>query len=261
MKTTLILALAGAFLFTGCAAKTNVLAPIAYQQEVDEVEKLLNRGNMLQAVDELSVLIQINPKASRAIFLRGVAYQGLERFDRAVEDFQSVLKLEPKSEKSHYNLGMIYAYKLNEPKLALKHFDQFLTLSPQHAKAFSVAKTMASLDGPDRLLMSPGTKVERVLDEVRNTTSIGAKRSLLENAIKEYPNSPIFPYLLGRTYDSQDKQASDDWAKAKSCYEKTLAIRPTCAPCQKALGALLVRQGQLQEGQLHLRKASLFDPS
>src|ERR1043166_1800063 len=112
---------------TACVPPKNALVPVAYQYELEDARRLIDHNKNSQAIEQLTLLIQISPKEPEAIFLRGLAYQKLERLEKAVSDYQAVLKLNPDHLKAHYNLGMIYAFKLNDRKLALDHFDRFLT--------------------------------------------------------------------------------------------------------------------------------------
>ena len=52
----------------------------------------------------------------------------------AVADYQAALAANPKLPGAHYELGMIYANKLNDPISAIYHFKRFLDLSPNTDK-------------------------------------------------------------------------------------------------------------------------------
>jgi LysM repeat protein len=52
----------------------------------------------------------------------------------AVADYQAALAANPKLAGAHYELGMIYANKLNDPISAIYHFKRFLDLSPSTDK-------------------------------------------------------------------------------------------------------------------------------
>jgi len=203
---------------SGCASPHKAVGRIAFQEDLREAQKLIARGHRRQAIDELTLLLEVDPKNEEVRLARAVAYQGLEEFPRAVGDYEAVLEKNPNSPKAHYNLGMIFAFKTGEPQKALEHFDRFLTLAPRHPEAFSAAKIMHSLD--------------------RST------------------GDPVGPYLRAQSLEESGREQ-----EAILLYQEALKARPTCAPCQAALGRLLIKNKRGREGEIHLMKAGLFDPN
>ena len=106
--------------FGGCATMKPVMLHRAFQEDTGEAKKLVETGHLKQGVDDLSMLLDMDPKNSEARFLRAKAYQGLEQFDLAVKDYEALLKFDPNNTKALYNLGMIFGFKLNEPERALE---------------------------------------------------------------------------------------------------------------------------------------------
>lgn len=128
-----------------CASLTGSTLHTAYNDEIFENEKLIRSGRYRQAVDELGMLLELDPKNERVLFLRGVANQHLEEYSLAVQDYQGVLALNAKSSPAYYNLGMIYAFILNDRDHAQENFKRFLELSPLHPESFGVRKILAAL--------------------------------------------------------------------------------------------------------------------
>ncbi|MBI2091886.1 MAG: tetratricopeptide repeat protein [Deltaproteobacteria bacterium] len=54
------------------------------------------------------------------LFADGVSFQKNGRYNEAIEAYTRLLKDYPDESKAHYNLGMIYAYKVVNNKLALE---------------------------------------------------------------------------------------------------------------------------------------------
>lgn len=211
---------------SGCAFSQRRAFNPSYDDDLHSAKQMIRNGQRRQAIDELTMLIEMNPKDTAARFLRGVAYQGLEEYSLAIADYEKVLKTNSRHEKAHYNLGMIYAFKLNDPKGALNHFDQFLSLEPNHPESYPVAKIMCSLDQPSS--QSEGNPEQ---------------------------DSPLPSYLLAKDLD----QAGKDEEAIRS-YRKAIEIRPTCIPCRTSLGELLIRKKKNKEGEIQLMKAKLFGP-
>lgn len=241
-------------LISGCASMGQPSSlRHAFREEVGEGRKLLQTGHYREAVDELSMLLEMDSDNGEALLARAAAYQHLEAFEPAVQDYERVLKKDPDSAKAHYNLGMIYAYKLNDPARALDHFDRFLTADPRSPRAFSAAKIMCSIDSEDSSEDSALKEdVRRALEE----RDPDKKREVLREVSKKYAASPLPLYLIAKSYEFEGKR--DEAIRA---YKQALAIRPTCGPCHQALGKLLIRLKARDEGETHLLKAELFDPN
>lgn len=65
----------------------------------------------------------------------GVCYTQSQNFDRAVLEFEKVLKLNPNDSETQYNLGVIYAEHAKDQAKAIEHFRKYLLLSPQDQDA------------------------------------------------------------------------------------------------------------------------------
>ena len=242
-------------LASGCASLGgSAVVHRAFREDMQEGNKLVQTGHYRQAVDELSMLLEMDPRNEEARLVRAVAYQALEELPLAIEDYETVLKGNPDSAKAHYNLGMIYAFKLDDPRRALGHFDRFLSLEPDHPKAFAVAKIMCSVDN------SAGTG-DPVLDEALQRAgqipNLEERKSRIGDLARESPGSPLPHLLLGKTYEFEG-----EGDQAIESYRTAIEIQPTCAPCQQRLGkALLGRRKTAREGMALLRKAELFNPN
>lgn len=259
MKTTvkIFVVVLFALFMIGCAAKKNNLMPMMYDYELSEIKTLIQNDKNLQALDELNMLIQMSPSNADALLMRGVVYQKLERYNDAVKDYQKVATLKPTEGKAYYNLGMIYAYKLNEKKLALKHFDQFLSIDPENEASFDVAKVMMNLDQSDSTVVAQSVEMQQVITKAEQSKNVNQKRVVLNDGLRQYPNSPIFYLLLGNTY--ADERSKESFDTARDYYEKSLEQRITCAQCQRKYGDLL-RDKNPKESMIRLKKAKLFEP-
>lgn len=220
------------------------------QIQLEESERMIQTGQRRLAVDELSMLIEIDPQNEQARLLRGIAYQGLEEYQLAIQDYEAVLKKNPAAEKAHYNLGMIYAFKINEVSKALDHFDQFLSLQPDHSKAYAVAKIMRSIEDQGIEPLPDG------FDQILEISDLTERRQQLQEAASRFPSSPLPHYFIGKSYEQEG-----DLAKAIESYETALKIRPTSGAAHRSLANLLLKKGRKGESKIHQTKASLFESS
>jgi tetratricopeptide (TPR) repeat protein len=103
----------------------------------------------------------------------------------AVADYQAALGANPKLPGAHYELGMIYANKLNDPISAIYHFKRFLELSPNTDKKDQVQAIIdkqgsdyaSSLPNagpsPDDMskLQADNASLKKEVDDANNTIS------------------------------------------------------------------------------------------
>ncbi len=240
-------------LTAGCATMRPTVLNRAFHEEVEATRQLMASGHLKQAVEELTLLIDMDPKNVEARTLRGVAYQQLEEFGLAIKDFEAVIQTDPSSSKAYYNLGMIFAYKLYDLPKALEYFDRFLSLAPDHNRAFSVAKIMRSLDASRG---ASSNVLPDLLKEAEGVADLGERRRRLSEISKLDPASPLPDYSMGQCYEAEGKES-----EAIKSYQEALHKGPTCAPCHESLGRLLIRKKRESEGRIHLTKARLFDPN
>lgn len=253
MNKILIL-LTGIALTFACAAARPSAVRFAFEDDLQEAKKSINSGHLRQAIDDLTMLLAMDSKNDEARFLRATAYQELDDQTDAIQDYQTLLKRNPRFAKAHYNLGMIYAYKLNDPVRALEQFDLFLSTEPNHPKAFSVAKIMCSLDA--NRTETTDENFQQFLDQVMEVGDPEKRREKLLEGTRRYPSSPVTHYLIGKTYEYEGETEA-----AMRAYETALSLQSTCAPCHLALGKLLAKKSRNPEAELHLLKAKLFDPN
>ena len=225
----------------------------AFSEDLSENERLVRSGEYGDALDDLSMLLEMDPKNERARFSRAVALQKMDRDEEAIEDYEILVKQNPNAHKALYNLGMLYAFKYNDNQKALQTFDRFLTLQPESEEAFRVAKIMVSID-EDGFTESQ----ERNKEIVERSTLIESpseRRRLLTKAQKMEPDSSLFEYLIGQTFEAEGNSKM-----AAVHYELATSKQPTCAVCQKSMGTLLIQSGDATKGKAYLMKARLFEP-
>jgi len=88
-----------------------------------------------KALNYWSRAISSNQNTAAAYSNRGLAYQDLKQYQKAVADYSQAIKLDPAYAAAYNNRGNSY-YALNEYQLALNDFNQSLKLKPQNANAY-----------------------------------------------------------------------------------------------------------------------------
>lgn len=259
LAMTLVVAL---IFFNGCATTGGGKFRNLFEEDIAQNRESVRQGNIPKAIGELSLLLEMDPQNEETRFLRALAYQKMEHYEKAAKDYNELLKYHPKHEKANYNLGMIYAFKIGDKKAALKCLDRFITLNPTHQNAFSAAKTMLSLDKEDSYANQPEFKktIEKILTDrgIARAETEGdeqKKKKTLQEIIHSAPNSAQAHFAMAKTLEEEGK--TEDAIKS---YKNALEINPTFALCHQELGRLLIRTGKENEANIHLTKASLFQP-
>jgi tetratricopeptide (TPR) repeat protein len=69
------------------------------------------QGNPDKALEEYQKALDVDPHYVQAYTNMGAVYLGMKDFDRAIENFKKVIELNYWDKKAHYNLGMAYLYQ------------------------------------------------------------------------------------------------------------------------------------------------------
>ncbi len=245
--------------FIGCATPgKRIKYQYIFQEEISDIKESVAGGSPSQAIQSLSMMLEMDPKNKDTRFLRAIAYQKLNQYERAAEDYNILLEQYPDNGKAHYNLAMIYAFKVVDKKAALKHFDRFLTLDIKSPKAFEVAKIMCALARFQQAAEADANTVFadwslKMSSEEKNEK---AKKNLLLGAIDLDPGR-LEPYFAM----ASELEEKGDLAEAAKYYEKAIDAVPTSAEAHYRLGQLLLKEKDESGAQIHLAKASLFNPN
>lgn len=92
-------------------------------------------NNIDEAISYYSMAIGIDAKYAKAYLRRGDAYRKVKNNWKAKNDYLSVIKLDPKIESAHHNLGHIN-YETKEYSAAITNFTNALALNSTDAEVF-----------------------------------------------------------------------------------------------------------------------------
>jgi len=110
---------------------------------------LAEMGDRIEAQREWQRALQIWPDNREAQFnlarFRGNRYLRQGRYREAANEFDKMLLLDPFNPAICYNLGTLYAHRLNDPKRAERYFRRCLQIDPQGAAAAAAAEQLQRL--------------------------------------------------------------------------------------------------------------------
>ncbi|VVB66453.1 Proteasome-activating nucleotidase [Candidatus Gugararchaeum adminiculabundum] len=93
------------------------------------------KGNYDKAIENYNMTIVLNPNFSEAYFNRGLAYYNKKNFDKSIEDYARAAELDPRNPVIYNNRGDAY-YRKQEFDKAIVDYDRALKLNPRYLKAF-----------------------------------------------------------------------------------------------------------------------------
>lgn len=104
---------------------------------------LNGQGRYTEAITCFDRAIEIDPKDPASYTDRGQAYAYMKEYDKAIEDFNSVLVLDPigdQAQAAFYYLGRIKML-IGKDEEAIGHFDRLLELVPTDAEGYFLRGT------------------------------------------------------------------------------------------------------------------------
>lgn len=116
----------------------------------------------------------------------------------AVDAFEKSLELNPRSVAAHYELGLLYENRLNEPAIALYHYKQVMRIRPNGHPAEivlarmkgceqEIAKSVAMVQADPAVM----AELERLKEENRRLQrDLETMRALASSNVQIYTNAP-----------------------------------------------------------------------
>lgn len=119
-------------------AKTS---PLIAQNHVNLGALYAQQNNWEKAIEEFKTAIKIEPKYERAYHNLATAYYVLKKYDLAVENYQKALSLDPNISESYQNLAVIY---LNSGKLDLakENTEKAININPDKKNSYALLGTI-----------------------------------------------------------------------------------------------------------------------
>jgi tetratricopeptide (TPR) repeat protein len=87
-----------------------------------------------RAIQDLDQAIRINPSDALAFGNRGNYYAVKRQYDRAIQDYDQAIRINPNFAKAFYNRGRAYAYKRQYDR-AIQDYDQAIRINPHEHNA------------------------------------------------------------------------------------------------------------------------------
>ena len=116
-----------------------VIAVISCKNENSvEGDRFYAAGNYEKAVEAYSTYLRTEPRDIKTLYNRGRAYEELEKFDLALEDFNQVIKEDPLNVNAHLSITIDYYNRLNDYENTIFFAEKVLKLDETNASAFTL---------------------------------------------------------------------------------------------------------------------------
>jgi len=80
--------------------------------------------------------LKIRPRSEEALYGRGLWFQEHNQIDKAIQDYTSIIQINPANKNAHFNLGYIHHILLKVYPEALKHYTKAINTDPTYAEAY-----------------------------------------------------------------------------------------------------------------------------
>jgi len=80
--------------------------------------------------------LRLKPNSIEALYDRGMFYQEAEDYNKAMEDYNAILRIDPKNKEACFNLGYIHLAYLKVYRQAILHFTQAIRCDSNYLEAY-----------------------------------------------------------------------------------------------------------------------------
>jgi tetratricopeptide (TPR) repeat protein len=205
------------------------------------------------------------PNSARGHLSLGFAYRTSGLADKAIEEYQTALRLKPDYAKAHNNLGLVYMSKGLTDKAA-EQYRIALDLDPDYSEARSHLDDIYSPRGQSERTAEQYLRALRINPNNAEAHyalgNIFFKNKRLDEAIEHYrlsvklkPDFVVAQYNLGVAYSYKGLRD-----KAIEQYRIVLKSDPGHAEARENLGIAYAEKGLIDKAIEHLKIAAALNP-
>ncbi|MBE9592380.1 MAG: tetratricopeptide repeat protein, partial [Proteobacteria bacterium] len=200
-----------------------------------------NRGNAYyelkkqeKAIEDYNKAIELNPEDAMAYNNRGAAYAKLKKQEKAIEAYNKAIELNPEDATAYNNRGTTY-YELKKQEKAIEDYNKAIELNPGYAMAYNNrGNAYAKLKKQEKAIEDYNKAIELNPEDAtaynnRGTTYDELKKQ--EKAIEDY-NKAIErnPEFATAYYNRGNAYAElKKYEKAIEDYNKAIELNPEYA--------------------------------
>ena len=181
-----------------------------------------------QATRQSDMLTATSPEQHMSL---GIGYRQNQQFDRARQEFESVLKLQPTNAAAQLQLGILYQ-EMGDLNQALLRYQVVMRLPNPPDEVYNQISSLYKQQGDD----------EGAFEVVKRAAELN-------------PNSARLQYYLGNAYRKQKQDG-----RAIECYVNAIRLNPLLAESRFNLGMLYLGRKQVQDAVFQFREVVRLRP-
>ncbi|HUB67451.1 MAG TPA: tetratricopeptide repeat protein, partial [Candidatus Methylacidiphilales bacterium] len=226
---------------------------------------LLEKGQADRAITEYRTALRINPKYADAHTNLGNALVQKGELDEAVSEFQKALEIDPNFTLARYGLGNALFQK-GQVDEARDQYQQVLKIDPHFASAYNGLGNIFLRNGQlDQAIAAYQTALGINPNYTEAHANLGNalfQKGEVNEAIGQWQKAlEIDPHFASGYYNlANDLFQEGRVDEAIAGYEKALKVNPDLAGAEGNLGVAFANKGQLDEAIVHFQKALEIDP-
>lgn len=202
----------------------------------DTAQRLMSLGYVASMHDE-SEKKDLRPDPKDMIgtldFLNmGTFYFGQGNTQKAVEQFQMVLKVNPNDVFTHFVLGYIYDQE-GKTEMAIREFEETLRLDPRYVSAYNDLGTVYNRIG----------QYDKAQEQFRKAIELNPEY------VEAVENMGVVYFSL------------KDYDRALEYFEKSLSLNPQSHKAYNNIGSVYLVQGHYQKSREYIEKSHRMDPN
>ena len=116
-------------------------------------EKL--EGAVLELMKEKNTDEGLEQEVAKMHYNLGVIFQGQNKYDEAIKDFEGDLSINPNDADALYNLALIYDKGKNNRQEAIDHYNMYLKINPDATDALQVKERLTDLETQQKIWGNP----------------------------------------------------------------------------------------------------------
>ena len=202
---------------------TQRLRSLGYVATVSEAPEKNSPANYPDPKDMINTLDYLN---------MGTYYFGQGKIEKALEQFQQVLKVNPKDVFTHFVLGYIYD-QTGKTDLAIQEFNETLRLDPRYVSAYNDLGTVYNRIG----------QYDKALEQFHKALELNPE---YEESVEN----------IGVVYFSMK-----DYDQAMKYFEQSLKMNPKNHKAYNNVGSVYLVRGEYQKAKEYIEKSHQLDPT
>lgn len=219
-------------------------------------------GKLVQALEEFSHAVSLNPRDPDVWAMRGRTLLGLERIPEAISSYEQAVKLNPDHPESVYLLSLLYQ-KNGQTDAAIKTVEHLIAAQPQdkyarfHLGVLYLLRKEAQKALPlfDQLYLEgvrePQFLFHYVIASIE-TKNYSKSEIILKHLQFFYPDVQDIDFMMAELYRKMGRLN-----EAEQKYREIIALDPDDTEAKVGLALTLKERGKLKEGLKVLKEAKI----